>query len=270
MMKIAIIGAGNMGGAIARGLAQGNHSEEIDLIVANPGQSKLDALKEDFPQINVTHDNQAAATGADIVVLAVKPVKIPQVLGKLKLKSRQILVSTAAGVPFETLAHYVPDKKMTMFRIIPNMAISCRQSMTLVCSRNASPEQETLLLELCNDMGLSMLLPECQLPAATSLASCGTAYALMYIRAAMQAGIELGISPQKAQQMVAQCVKGAAELLQKPDSHPSLEIDKVCTPGGLTIKGINRLEEDGFTSAIIHAIRASLPDNDLTLTKHNE
>ena len=102
-----------------------------------------------------------------------------------------------------------------------------------------------------------MLIPEENFPAATALASCGIAYVLKYMQAAMQAGIELGLYPQNALELVAQSVKGAATLIQKNHSHPSVEIDKVTTPGGITIKGINALEHGGFTSAVIDAMKAS-------------
>ena len=246
-----------MGGSIARGLAKGTIIPASDIIVSNPTQGKLDALKAELPTLQTTRDNQEAVTGAELIILAVKPWLIKPVVSELKLKSKQILISVAAGIPFEELAHYVADKEMTMFRLIPNTAISERQSMTLVASRNATPEQEQLVLSLFNELGMAILLPEAKFAAATAMTSCGIAYALKYIQAAMQAGVELGIRPADGMKMVAQSVKGAAELILNNDTHPALEIDKVCTPGGLTIKGINSLEHDGFTSAIINAIKAS-------------
>ena len=255
-MKTAIIGAGNMGGAIARGLAKGTIIPANDIIVSNPTQHKLDVLKAEFPALQTTRDNQEAVTGAELIILAVKPWLIKPVVSELKLKSKQILISVAAGIPFEELAHYVADKEMTMFRLIPNTAISEMESMTLIASRNASKEQEQLLLDIFNQMGLAMLIPEDKIAAATAMTSCGIAYVLKYIQAAMQAGIE-GIYPKDGMRMVAQSVKGAAELILNNDTHPSIEIDKVCTPGGITIKGINELERQGFPSAIINAIKAS-------------
>ena len=144
-----------------------------------------------------------------------------------------------------------------MFRLIPNTAISEMESMTLIASRNADKEQERLLLDIFNQMGLAMLISEEKIAAATAMTSCGIAYVLKYIQAAMQAGIEMGIYPKDGMRMVAQSVKGAAELILNNDTHPSAEIDKVCTPGGITIKGINELEHRGFSSAVINAIKAS-------------
>lgn len=256
-MKVAIIGAGNMGGAIARGLAQGHYVRVQDITVTNPSMPKLEKLKVEFPAIQVSTDNHEAAD-ADVVIVAVKPWKVEEVLKPLRLRQPQVLVSVAAGMTFEDLAHFVAPE-MPMFRIIPNTAISLRASMTLIACRNASEQQTLTMLDLFNEMGLAMLIEEKQLAAATSLTSCGIAYVLKYVQAAMQAGVEAGIRPKDAMKMVAQTVEGAARLLlENEDTHPALEIEKVTTPGGITIKGVNSLEHDGFTSAVIKAIKASI------------
>lgn len=256
-MKIAIIGAGNMGGSIARGLAKGSLIQESDIIVSNPSLGKLKQLELSFPTIHTTTDNAEAASKADIVILAVKPWLIESVVRELKLKNKQILVSVAAGINFEQLAHCVIAPEMPMFRIIPNTAISELESMTLIAARNATKEQEEFILNVFNEMGMSMLIPESKMEAGTALASCGIAYVLKYIQAAMQAGIEMGIPAKDAMDMVAQTMKGAATLILNNDTHPSVEIDKVTTPGGITIKGINELEHNGFSSAIIKAMKES-------------
>ena len=256
-MKIAIIGAGNMGGAIARGLAKGSLVRVEDIRVSNPSPGKLEALKAEFPDMQVTADNSEAVAGADIVVLAVKPWMVGEVLHKLQLKETQMLISRAAGIKLGELWQMLGQKGNPLFRVIPNTAISEMQSMTLVSCSQASQEQIQLVLDIFSEMGLAMLIPEEKMAAATAMTSCGIAYALKYIQAAMQAGIELGVRPKDGMRMVAQSLKGAAELILANDTHPSVEIDKVCTPGGLTIKGINQLEHDGFTSALINAIKAS-------------
>lgn len=257
-MKVAIIGAGNMGGAIARGMAQGSLIRPADITVSNPSEGKLRAIKEFNPQIKTTCNNQEAINEADLIILAVKPWFIKEVIEGLTLQTeKQIIASVAAGIPFAEYEQWIGEKA-TIFRIIPNTAISQMRSMTLLASHNASKEQEALLANIFNEMGVAMLIDEKQMGAATALTSCGIAYVLKYIQAAMQAGVEMGIYPKDAARMVAQSVKGAAELILTNESHPSVEIDKVTTPGGLTIKGINELEHGGFTSAIINAMKASL------------
>ena len=174
----------------------------------------------------------------------------------LELKEDQILVSIAAGVTLEELESYT-ENKMLIFRLIPNTAISQLESMTFVTSNRIEQKQEKLIRDIFDEMGLTMWIPETEAGTATALASCGIAYALKYIQAGMQAGIEMGIYPKDAMTMVAQSMKGAAELILNNDTHPAIEIDKVCTPGGITIKGINELEHNGFSSAIIKAMKAS-------------
>ena len=246
-----------MGGAIARGLAKGSLVRVEDIRVSNPSPGKLEVLKAEFPDMQVTADNGEAVAGADIVVLAVKPWLVGEVLNKLQLKETQMLISIAAGIKLGDLWQLLGQKGNPLFRVIPNTAISEMQSMTLVSCSQASQEQMQLVLDIFSEMGLAMLIPEEKMAAATAMTSCGIAYALKYIQAAMQAGSALGVRPKDGMRMVAQSLKGAAELILANDTHPSVEIDKVCTPGGLTIKGINQLEHDGFTSALINAIKAS-------------
>lgn len=257
-MKVAIIGAGNMGGAIARGLANGHYIKAEEITVSNPSQPKLDQLKAEHPHIHITNSNKEAAEGADIVIIAVKPWKVEEVLKPLRLRQPQILVSVAAGLTFENLAHFV-DPEMPIFRVIPNTAIAECASMTPIAARNASDEQIKMMIDLFNEMGLAILIEEKQFAAATALTSCGIAYVLKYVQAAMQAGVEMGIRPNDAMKMVAQTVEGAAQLLLKNEhTHPVLEIEKVTTPGGITIKGVNALEHEGFTSAVIKALKAGV------------
>ena len=147
-----------MGGAIARGLAKGTMIKAEDICVSNPSQGKLDALKAEFPSMQVTHSNVEAAQNADVVLLAVKPWFIEQVIKELPLDTdKQILVSVAAGISFEQYESWVGEK-MPVFRVIPNTAISQMESMTLIASHHATREQEQWLLDIFNEMGLAMLI----------------------------------------------------------------------------------------------------------------
>lgn len=257
-MKISIIGAGNMGGAIAKGLTQGTIVQAKDIIVSDLSDSTLQGLKAFNPEINITKDNQEAVNQADIVMLAVKPWLVKEIVTGLKFNpEKQMIVSVAAGIPLSEYAGWISPSAV-LFRLVPNTAISEMASMTLIASMNATLEQQKLLLNIFNELGMAMLIPEKQIPATTALTSCGIAYVFKYIQAAMQAGIEMGIYPKDAMKMVAQSVKGAAEIILNNDTHPSVEIDKVTTPGGITIKGINELDHEGFTSAIIKAMKASV------------
>ena len=152
----------------------------------------------------------------------------------------------------------LPDGVPALFRVVPNTAIAIGESMTVVSGCGVSEQQTGEVCSLFDRLGETLLVEERLLDAAMALGSCGTAYALRYVRAAMEAGIELGLYPEQAEKIVAQTVKGAAEILLRGGAHPEAEIDKVTTPGGYTIKGLNRMEECGFSNAVIEGHKASV------------
>lgn len=262
-MKIAIIGAGNMGGALARGLAKGSTIPTSSIYVSNPSTPKIEALKAEFPEINISTDNCAVAKAADMIVLAVKPWKVEAVVEELKPHidySRQAVASMVGGLNIAQLSVWLDKGDDTLpatYLIMPNTAIATMSSMTFITSARSTATMDSLLLEIFNKLGKAMLIEESAMPAATSLASCGIAYALRYIRAAMEGGVELGIRADEAKHIVMQTLRGAADLLESNNTHPEAEIDRVTTPGGLTIKGLNVMEAAGFTHSVIEGLRAS-------------
>ena len=145
-----------------------------------------------------------------------------------------------------------------IFLVIPNTAIAVKASMTFIVPVGANAKEQNIVTSIFNELGESIVTEERLLGAGTTLASCGIAYAMRYIRAASEGGVELGFRAADAQRIVQQTVKGAVELLQANGTHPEQEIDKVTTPGGLTIKGLNEMEHAGFTSAVIRGLKAGL------------
>ena len=262
-MKVAIIGAGNMGGALARGLAKGSIIPTSDIYVSNPSTPKLEALKNEFPEINITSNNCTAATAADMIVLAVKPWKVVEVVNELKPHldySRQAIASMVGGLGIAQLSEWLDKGDGALpatYIIIPNTAIATMSSMTFISSARSTTQKDALLLDIFNELGKAMLIEESAMPAATSLASCGIAYALRYIRASMEGGVELGIRADDAKHIVMQTLRGAVDVLAASDAHPEAEIDRVTTPGGLTIRGLNAMEAAGFTHSVIEGLRAS-------------
>lgn len=267
-MKITIIGAGNIGGAIARGLAKGNRFEASDITCTAHSQETLDRIKEMNPGFVLSLDNVTAVQGADIIVIAVKPWRVKEVLDQIKgvlNYDRQIIVSVAAGITFEELNNFLTQNTgfddclatPTLFRIMPNTAIEVLSSMTFVAAFHATREQSDLIVGIFKELGNAMLVEERLMGAGTALASSGIAFALRYIRAAIEGGVELGFYPKQAQEIVLHTVKGAVDLLLENKSNPETEIDKVTTPGGITIKGLNEMELSGFTSSVIRGLKAS-------------
>lgn len=261
-MKIAILGAGNMGGAIACGLAASGKYANGDIVCANPSNTKLEKLKEQYEIIAVTNDNVEAAKGADMLIIAVKPWLAEGVVKQVCCAfnaPNKILVSVVADVSFSTLREWVAEAECqpSIFRVIPNTAISVGESMTFVAADGATVKQTDTVMQMFSSMGEAMLVSEKILEVGVVLASCGIAFALRYVRAAAEGGVELGVPAQQATRIVAATLKGAAELLLRNASHPEQEIDKVTTAGGITIKGLNEMEHAGFSSAVIRGLKAS-------------
>lgn len=264
-MKIAIIGAGNMGGAMARGWAQGAQAAGVELTVANPSEGKLTALQAEYPDVRVTQSNVEAVRGADLVVLAVKPWKMETVAHELAPVldyGTQMLASVAGGVTLADLAglyRRADGALPPLFYVMPNTAVAVRQSMTFVAASGATEQQIAAVVDLFRLLGEALLVEERLMDGGMALASCGIAFAMRYIRAAMEGGVELGFYPAEAQQIVMQTLKGAVELLRSTGRHPEAEIDRVTTPGGITIRGLNEMEHAGFTDSVIRGLRAARP-----------
>lgn len=248
-----------MGGAIARGLAHSNM--DISISVADLAQDKLDELKAEYAAIEVSTDSMAVVANADVVLLAVKPWLVePVIKGVLPALdlSCQIILSIAAGVDIATLTSWLGNENAVVFRAIPNTAISIHQSMTFVShNANTTTSQVAEVEAIFNALGKAAVIEERLMGAATSLCSCGIAFAMRYVRAATEGGVELGIYPNDAKQYVLQTLRGAVELLEATGNNPEVEIDKVTTPGGITIKGLNAMEAHGFTNSVIEGLKAS-------------
>lgn len=263
-MKAVVIGGGNMGSAIVRGLVQGSIFNPEDITVIDILEAPLKALQEYNASIQVVLNSYENVEKADVIILAVKPWLIKDTLLDIKFMldySRQIIVSVAAGTSLQEMSDILVkgDKGQsdpTLFRVVPNTAISVKQSITLMASQNASPEEEELIMKIFNELGTAVMMDESKIPAGTALTSCGIAFFFRYVRAAVLAGIELGFHAQDAQEMIVKTMLGAATLLDETKGNPESEIDKVSTPGGITIRGINELEVNGFSNAVIKALKA--------------
>ena len=255
--RIAIIGGGNLGAAIAEGLIRSGFVLPGHLLITKRNITTLKSLEE--RGVLVSNDNAEAVKFADMVILAVKPFQVDDVLDKLRLlldENRHILVSVITGISTSHI-HDVLKKKISTVRAMPNTAIAIQESMTCISARDMSSEQLSYVTDVFNQLGKVVVIEEKLMDAATVLAACGTAYAMRYIRANIQGGIQIGFDAATASLIAAQTVKGAAELLLRKNTHPEYEIDKVTTPKGCTIAGLNEMEHQGFSSSLIKGIVAS-------------
>lgn len=243
-----------MGGATALGLAKAGFK---GITVTARHQSTLD--KFNGFDIKTTTDNKAAVKGADYIILVVKPWMIEGVVKEIKPVldlDNQVIVSMTTGVKPDMYKEWLGDRLKLLY-VIPNTAIEVGESMTFISNVSACDKDVECLKVLFDTVGTAMVVEERLLSAGTALASCGIAYAFRYVRAAAEGGVELGFYAHDAVKIVSQTVKGAASILAEHNSHPEAEIDKVTTPGGITIKGLNAMEEAGFTNAVIKGLKAS-------------
>ena len=255
--KIAILGGGNLGAAIAVGLVKAKLSKAADITVTRRHLSKLAALKT--AGFKTTTSNEEAVKLSGIIIICVQPKQVKALMdeiGKRLDEKKHILVSTVTGVTTEEIAGQL-NKKIPIVRSMPNTAIAIGASMTCLCSMNASDSQLAVIRKLFDGLGKTMIIEERLMKAATVLAASGVAFFMRYIRAATQGGIQLGFDAEEAQLIAVQTAKGGASLLLENHSHPEIEIDKVTTPEGCTIAGLNQMEHEGMSSALIKGILTS-------------
>lgn len=254
MKKIAILGAGNIGQAIYRGLIKDDGLKASDIILTNTKISLLDQYTDDGCAI--TKDNIEAVNFADTLILSVEPQQINALLEQIKISldiDKHKIISIVSGVSIADILGKI-GKDLPVFRAMPNTAISIGESMTALASREKDLDLLPKIEGLFSHLGKTIYLKEELIMASTALASCGIAFFLRAIRAAIQGGIEIGLHAEDAKLMATQTAKGAAELLLQTGNHPEFEIDKVTTPLGVTISGLNQMEHAGFSSAMIKGI----------------
>ncbi|WP_033959359.1 pyrroline-5-carboxylate reductase [Psychroserpens jangbogonensis] len=253
--KIAIIGGGNLGQAIASGLLSENFKASNLTITRH----KTDLLSDFKDQgIEVTSNNVDAVKTSQIIIIAVKPYKIESVLKEVSshITKEHLIISVVSDFTIEAINTNLQSSPV-IFRAMPNTASSVNESMTCIASHNASEEDTKTVTSIFNSLGETIRIDEQLMDAATVLGACGIAYVLRFIRGMIQGGIEIGFDAKTATQIATQTVKGASELLLQKGNHPEAEIDKVTTPKGCTIAGLNEMEHQGFSSALIKGIKTS-------------
>ena len=255
--KIAVIGGGNLGASIADGLIASGFSKPAELTVTRRNVGALSRFSGKGCKVH--SDNRKAVRESEIIILAVKPYNYADIIKEIKPLlngKKHLVVSVITGVWIEQLQKAIGNP-VPVIRAMPNTAIAIQQSMTCLAHAGASAAQLNYVQELFNQLGRTVLIDEKLMDAATVLGACGTAYAMRYIRANIQGGIEIGFDAATASLIAAQTIKGAAELLLEKGTHPEQEIDKVTTPKGCTIAGLNEMEHQGFSSSLIRGLVAS-------------
>ncbi len=254
-MKIAIIGTGNLGLSIAKGVLHSNGATSMYMTKRN-----IESIKdfESYGNVMVTTDNREAVQQSDILIFAVQPGHFAQILEDIKdlLTEKHVVISTITGFSIAKIESII-GKDNYIVRSMPNTAISVGKSMTCICANEMGKKRIDLAKAIFNRMGHSLEIPEEQMQAATVICASGIAFWMRLIRATTQGAIQLGFDAKEAQELAMYTCEGAANLLVESGNHPEEEIDRVTTPMGCTIQGLNEMEHQGLSSSLIRGIVAS-------------
>jgi pyrroline-5-carboxylate reductase len=254
--KITILGAGNLGTSLVKGLVDSGKYKSTDFTLTRRNLVKLSSFKE--KGYTITSNNEEAVASANIIFLAVLPQKIDTVLESIKgkINKNQLVVSLVSGVKVSDIQNIL-GSEIPIVRAMPNTAIAIKESMTCITTTDQWNKRIEEVKEVFELVGETVVINEEQMTSATALCACGIAFFLRAIRAASQGGNEIDFHSNEALKMAAQTAKGAASLLIANNSHPEDEIDKVTSPKGCTIAGLNEMEHNGFSSSFIKGITAS-------------
>lgn len=257
MKKIAIIGCGNLGLSILKGLSNDTSFDDSIIYATKRNVSSIEHLASE--RLIVTTDSGLAIRESDIIIVALKPFNIIETLTQLRANfspSKHTIVSLATGISMQQIQEAI-QVDLPIFRAMPNTAAGVGESLTCLCSNEQGKQKREEVTAIFDAIGETIDIEENLMEAATVLGACGIAYVLRFIRAMVQGGIQIGFDAKTASAIVNQTVKGASELLIKNGQHPEFEIDKVTTPKGCTIVGLNEMEHNGFSSSLIKGLVAS-------------
>ena len=267
--RIAILGTGNIGSAIARGLVAGGIAPAREITLTRRILGSLGPLREEG--FALTTDNVAAVRESELLFIAVPPRQLDGLLGEIRAAvdpRRHTVVSIVTGATIAVIRARLGND-VAVIRAMPNTAIAIRQSMTCLATDGDARGTLATVKRMFDALGQTLVIEEDLMVPATALCACGIAFFLRAIRAASQGGIEIGFHAGEALLMAAQTARGAAELLVEGGTHPEGEVDRVTTPRGCTIAGLNQMEHSGFSSALIRGIVTSAEKAALLYAPHH-
>lgn len=257
-MKIAILGTGNLGYSIALGILSQNNFKCKNLYLTKRNTESLNIWKK-LPNVKISTENKKAVRFSDIVIIAVQPNQLHNVLEEIKdlvNPKRHTIISVVTGRKIKEIETVLGDE-IAIIRCMPNTAISVGQSMTCLCGNQKGNGNVEYAKTIFNSLGETLCIEENLMQAATVICASGIAFWMRLIRATSQGAIQLGFDAKEAQELSMQTCLGAAKLLIRSGSHPEQEIDTVTTPSGCTIEGLNEMEHQGLSSSLIRGLVTS-------------
>jgi pyrroline-5-carboxylate reductase len=269
--RIAVIGAGNMGQALIRGMLTAHWCKPQNLWATNPHPARCDALAKELG-IQAGTDNAAAAAWGTVVLLAVKPQILPSVLRDIgpRVTKEQLVISIAAGVGTRTIEGYLPAGTPVV-RTMPNLGVTVRLGATALCrSEHAGPQDLEVARRIFESVGVAVEVDETLMDAVTGLSGTGPMYVFQIIEGLSDAGVKMGLSRAVSNELVVQTVLGAARLVQTTGQHPGLLKDQVTSPGGTAIAALHRLESGGLKALLMDAVETATRRSQELGTRANE
>ena len=257
--NIAFLGAGNMAEALIAGLVQGKLAEPDSLLATDISRTRLEDLKNRY-NIQVGSHNLDAVLWADIIILCVKPQVADEVLREIKsgLTENQLLISIAAGIPIKGIQAKIGETFSSLVRAMPNTPAVIQEGVTALAGcHGLSSDRLKLAQSLFEAIGKVVVVDESLMDAVTGLSGSGPAYVYLVIEALIDGGVGVGLPRNIAHILAVQTVLGAAKMVLETGEHPAVLKDRVTSPGGTTIAGLQRLEEGGLRATFLDAVEAA-------------
>ncbi|MDD3027157.1 MAG: pyrroline-5-carboxylate reductase [Erysipelotrichaceae bacterium] len=255
--KIGFVGLGNMASALFEGLIQAGAIDPANTIGYDIAQSQVDYFHDKYAMVPASSELDVA-TWADIVIMGVKPDKLETVIGKIREAAKnKTIVSMVLGYNFERF-HALVDPSTAHVTMMPNTPVKVSQGVILFeQENNLKAEELEAVVEMFSKVATVKVLPASIFKGASVLTGCGPAYVYQIIEALSDGVVELGVPRDLAYELVSQTVLGSAMMQKETKLHPGILKDQVCSPGGITIKGVNALEKNGLRHALIEGVKAS-------------
>jgi pyrroline-5-carboxylate reductase len=254
-LSIAILGTGNMGSALLKGIVNAKLSQPRKIIACDISTQKLRLLASEW-KIRTTTDLREAVKTSEIILLCVKPQTLPKVLKTIQsvIRPEHLVISIVAGMRIASIQHMLGEK-IGIVRTMPNIAATVDSSATaLSFGERVTAAQQKVATSIFEAVGDVVTVAEEQLDAVTGLSGSGPAYIYMVIEALIDGGVKMGLSRDVSTKLAIQTVLGSAKLVKASGLHPAILRDQVTTPGGTTINAIHELESHGLRSMLIDAV----------------
>ena len=258
MKRVGLIGAGNMGSAILRGMLAAEYLRPTDIAVCDVSRRKLEELSRELPNVTYVNNAKELAAQCQMIILAVKPNYIRGVIDDIRAELQgKAVISIAAGWTVEMLEKALNGTNATCLRVMPNTPAMVGEGMTAICDASTfSKEDLSFAKGIFDACGRTIILPERLFDGVIAISGSSPAYAFMMIEAMADAGVKEGLPRACAYEMAAQALLGSALMVLQSGTHPASLKDAVCSPGGTTIEAVEMLERRGFRAAIMDAMEA--------------